>query len=95
MNPSVQYIIELKPAPAKIGEAVHSAHRTELGHMGKLVVGICRIAIYDMLQPVVRLSRERYSNVGLILSELPIQEQIQSFCVGTLIGIIRPPVCTT
>jgi DNA-binding transcriptional LysR family regulator len=72
-------------------QAVESARRAANGEIGRLRIGFLGSATSSFLPGLIRLYRQRYSGVKLVLDELTPQQQDEGFARGELdIGFTRP-----
>jgi len=73
--------------------AVVSARRANRGEIGRLVIGFVSSAMYDVLPDILRVYRERFPGVNLVLREMPTMQQVHALYNGRInTGFIRPPL---
>lgn len=68
------------------------AQRAQRGEMGRLVVGYCSTTLYSVLPPLIRLFRERFPKVEVVLQEMvspTIEQQIREGLID--IGCLLVP----
>lgn len=76
---------------AQAQHAIDAARRASRGEIGTLRIGFLGSATASFLPGLVRLYRQRYPGVKLVLEELTPQQQEEAFARGTLdIGFTRP-----
>jgi len=78
---------------AQAEQAIKAAQRADQGELGRLVIGFVASACYDVLPDILRVYRERFPDVSLVLRELTTTQQVHALLNGRInIGFIRPPV---
>ncbi len=78
---------------AQAEQAIKAAQRANHGEFGRLVIGFVGSASYDVLPDILRVYRERFPDVSLVLRELTTIQQVHALLNGRVnIGFIRPPV---
>lgn len=68
------------------------AQRAKLGETGRLVVGYCSTTLYSALPPLIRLFRERFPKVEVVLQEMDshtIEQQIREGLID--VGCLHVP----
>ncbi len=74
-------------------EAVRAAQLAARGDSGSLVAGFVTSSLYGVFPDVIRVFRERFSEVRLTLHELPIVQQLEWLRNGRIqVSFLRPPV---
>src|SRR5438105_979565 len=62
---------------AQVQEAKRSAQRAYRGEVGRLVIGYTSSSTYDLLPMMLRVYRERFPHVEVVLRELTTHEQVR------------------
>lgn len=74
-------------------EAVRAAQLAARGDTGSLVIGFVTSSLYGVFPDVIRMFRDRFSEVRLTLHELPIVQQLEWLRNGRIqVSFLRPPV---
>lgn len=84
---------EARLAVAHAEAAQQAARQIGRGQSGTLAVGYVGSATLRLLPGLLRLFREKYPEVELVLRELATAEQIEALRGGSLdVGLLRPPL---
>jgi DNA-binding transcriptional LysR family regulator len=80
---------------AQVQEAKRSAQRAYRGEVGRLVVGYTSSSTYDLLPMMLRVYRERFPHVEIVLRELTTYEQVRALEEEYIqVGLLRLPIST-
>lgn len=87
------FLAEAKRVLAQVQEAKRTAQRAHRGEVGRIVVGYISSSTYDVLPMILRVYRERFSDVEVALRELTTQEQLRALEDGNIhVGLLRLPI---
>lgn len=88
-----EFLKYARAALVQVEQGVQSAQRVHRGEVGRLSVGFITSMAYTYLPWVVRVFRNRYPAVELVLTEQETWNQIQALQEHSLdVGILRGPV---
>jgi DNA-binding transcriptional LysR family regulator len=78
---------------AQVHEAKRAAQRAYRGEEGRLVVGYISSSTYDLLPLMLRVYRERFPHVEVVLRELTTYEQVRALEEEYIqVGLLRLPI---
>jgi len=78
---------------AQVQEAKRAAQRAYRGEEGRLVVGYTSSSTYDLLPLMLRVYRERFPHVEVVLRELTTHEQVRALEGEYIqVGLLRLPI---
>jgi len=78
---------------ASVDAAAETARSVARGEAGRLALGFVGSAMHGALPGVLRAHRRAFSQVQLVLTEMPTAGQITALMAGRIdAGVIRPPV---
>jgi DNA-binding transcriptional LysR family regulator len=78
---------------AQVHEAKRAAQRAYRGEEGRLVVGYISSSTYDLLPLMLRVYRERFPHVEVVLRELTTHEQVRALEEEHIqVGLLRLPI---
>ncbi len=87
------YYTEVRALLAQLEHATVVARRSATGHLGRLAIGFVSIADYTVLPQTLKLFRESYPDVELVLSEETSDVQIQNLKSERIdVGIALAPI---
>lgn len=90
-----EFLRHVRGALQQVQQGVRSAQRVERGERGELNVGFISSMASTYMPWLLRVFRERYPDVELVLNEGDTLTQIRDLLVGRLsVGIVRGPVNT-
>jgi DNA-binding transcriptional LysR family regulator len=77
----------------QVQEAKRAAQRAYRGEVGRLVVGYVSSSTYDLLPMMLRVYRERFPHVEVVLRELNTSEQVRALEEESIqVGLLRLPI---
>lgn len=71
------FLAETRQVLAQVEQAVRAAQRASRGEIGRLAVGVNSSATHSFLPEILRVFRERFPFVELVLHELASSQQVQ------------------
>lgn len=78
---------------AQAEQAITAVQRASRGEIGRLVIGFVGSAMFAVLPDILRVYRERFPDVHLVLRELTTSQQVHALHNGRIdVGFIRPPL---
>lgn len=87
------FLIETKKILQQVEQAVLTAQQTSRGEIGQFAIGFTGPALNSVLPKIVRLFKERYPQVKLVLERLQTPEQVEALMSGQIqIGLLHPPI---
>jgi DNA-binding transcriptional LysR family regulator len=87
------FLSEAQRVLAQVREAKRTAQRAYRGEVGRLVVGYISSSTYDLLPMMLRVYRERFPDIEVILRELTTQEQLRALEEEHIqVGLLRLPI---
>jgi DNA-binding transcriptional LysR family regulator len=82
-----------RQALAEVEQAITAAQRAARGETGHLRIGFVESAAMNLVPAAVHRFRQRHPDVGLSLSELAVEAQVQGLLAETLdVAIVRLPL---
>ena len=89
------FLAEAQHILAQIQEAKRAAQRAYRGEVGRLVIGYTSSSTYDLLPMMLRVYRERFPHVEVVLRELTTHEQVRALEEEYIqVGLLRLPIST-
>jgi DNA-binding transcriptional LysR family regulator len=87
------FLIETRKILQQVEQAIWIAQQTSRGEIGQFAVGFTGPALNSVLPRIVRLFKERYPQVKLVLERLQTPEQVEALMSGRIqIGLLHPPI---
>ncbi len=87
------FLEEARRTLSQAEQAIRTAQRASRGEIGRLVVGFLSSTAYNVFPEILRLFRERFPAVELVLHELNTVPQVQALHEGQIdVGFLHPPV---
>lgn len=87
------FLQEARLTLAQAEQAVRVAQRAGRGELGQLIVGFVGSAGYGTLPHLLKIFRERFPDVNLVLRELTSAQQVQALRNARIqVGFLRSPV---
>jgi DNA-binding transcriptional LysR family regulator len=87
------FLIETRKILQQVEQAIWTAQQTSQGEVGQFAVGFTGPALNSVLPKIVRLFKERYPQVKLVLERLQTPEQVEALISGQIqIGLLHPPI---
>ena len=92
-QPGTLFLESARLTLAQARQAIETAQQAARGETGNLAVGFVTSALYGVFPDVVRVFRQRYSDVHLSLHEMPIVRQLEELRNGRLhVSFLRGPL---
>jgi DNA-binding transcriptional LysR family regulator len=86
------FLEEARQILARVEQGVQAAQRASRGEIGRLVVGFEGSSTYDVIPMSLKVYRERFPNVELVVYAMTTEEQIQALLEGRIgIGFVVSP----
>lgn len=87
------FLAEARAILQRTEQAVQLTQRAARGEIGQLKIGFVAPALRGILPAIIRVFRDRYPDVQLLLSEQRTQEQVEAFHAHQIdVGVLYPPV---
>lgn len=87
------FLEEARQILAQVEQSVRVAQRASRGEIGRLIVGFEGSSTYDVIPRSLKIYRERFPEVELVVYAMTTEEQIQALLEGRIgIGFVVSPV---
>lgn len=87
------FLHEARKVLSQLQLATERAQRAARGQLGRLVIGFVGSATYDVLPAIIRVYREKFPNVDVVLQEFATPLQLKGLHDGQIdVGFVRPPI---
>ena len=91
--PGTRFLEGARTTLAEANLAVRAAQQAARGETGNLAVGFVTSALYGVFPDVIRLFRQRYPDIHLVLNEMPIVRQTEELLSGRIqVSFLRRPL---
>jgi DNA-binding transcriptional LysR family regulator len=87
------FLLAARSILSQVQEAKRAAQRAYRGEEGRLVVGYTSSSTYDLLPLMLRVYRERFPHIEVVLRELTTHEQVRALEGEYIqVGLLRLPI---
>ena len=87
------FVIEARQILAQVEQGIGTAQRASRGEIGRLVVGFEGSSTYDVIPMSLKIYRDRFPEVELVVYALTTEEQIEALLEGRIdLGFVVSPL---